>query len=243
VAERLPDNRPTVLIAPALPVFYFPDFGLFIVKTVPKSAEKELSDPSRCSSLPILVPLLDTEHPSTQYFFPEPGNQERFLLGPDDSLIELPPLRKLLAEAYHDEGRRRDICQQVELAMETAYKTADPKTALCAPVVSPIEVVFPDESTQIFNAEPLRLFSCEIDEHGGFRLRAGDVRMIPNFDSHAVSIPVRKTIITPFGPKVVSNDIRTDTSFPLAFWHTPVTGGTMALDILKAGAGALALAV
>jgi hypothetical protein len=243
VVEGLPDNRPTVLIAPALPVFYFPDLGLFIVKTVPKSAGEELSDPNGYHSLPILVPLLDIERPSSQYFFPEPDNQKRFLLGSDDSLIELPPLRRLLAEVYHDEERRKGICQQVELAMETAYKAADSKITLSAPVVRPVEVVFPDRSTQTFNTEPLRTFSCEIDEYGGFRLRAGDVGMIPNFDSHAVSIPVRKTIITPLGPKVVCNDIRTDASFPLAYLHTPVIGGTMAVNILKAGAGALALAV
>jgi hypothetical protein len=239
-------ERPSVFItAPALPLRYTPE-GLVGTKCIP-SPNGELDEQSGKPKLvPIVVPIFELDH-AAEHLFPNSTNQENFIRGSDDSLIALPPFRKLLAEACGNKRRQRAIAQKVEQAMEETYRTIVPKGDIPLPVSEPIKVTVsaPKKTTQVFNAKPPKAFSCDFDGHGVFKLRAADVRMIPRPDSYAVTACFPVHVGEPDPNQVVPQrpDAITDLSLPLAYWHTPAQGSKAAIKSLEAGVETLTLAL
>lgn len=239
-------ERPSVYVsAPARPLRYTPDRGFVGIKCLP-NPDGELDELGRPKLVPVVVPIFELDHAS-EHLFPDPTSQESFIRGSDGSLIALPPFRKLLTEACRSKRRQRAIAQKVERAMEETYRAIIPKGNVPLPVSEPIKVTIsaPKKRTQVFNATPPKAFLCEFDEHGVFKLRAADVRMIPRPDSYAVTACFPVHIGKPDPDQIIPQkpDVKTDESLPLAYWHTPAQGSEAAAKSLEVGVKALVLAL
>ena len=231
MAERLS----VFITAPALPLRYT-ESGLVGIKP----GTGRLGEDIDKFPPPTQVSIFEIDH-AEQYLFPDPTSQEGFLVSSGGSLIELPPLRRLLTEAYHDEEKRKTICREVETAMEKACET----TVVQVPIIEPVEVTIltPNPRTEIFNAIPLKPFLCELGNHGIFRLRAGDMRLVPNLNPYDVNISVPDVAEIDLNQVIPQRpDPMEDLSVPLAYSHTPGLQQIL-VKSLYAGAEKLVLAV
>lgn len=163
MAEGEP-KEPPIWIAPAQPFRYDPETGLFCVRQDGSLLETKVTL-SQLTSITDLDPRLD-RYPESQL-----GCETGLLLGSGGSLIELPNLRKALAEVYRNRQRGR-INREVKKTIRTVYRTLNPGTTLIPKI------------------------SSAFDQYGVFELQVEGVGLFAKPNSYAVFVPDASAIMT-----------------------------------------------
>jgi hypothetical protein len=220
MVEGQPKEQPPIWITPAQPFRYDPENGLFCGRQQCDSLSETKFHFSRLKFITNLDLRAD-QYPKSQL-----DCETGLLLGPGASLIELPNLRKALAEAHSDEQRRITINQEVIRIMRNVYETLNPPDT--------------QKGEQQIDAP---LIKCVFDEYGVFELQVGEVGLFARPNSYAVYTPQLLVVDDKHGhhvyfPNLSADQIMKNTDAPLAYSRN--NGPEAAGISLLAGAGALA---